>query len=153
MMFGGNSPQHSGNVCRLFDADTGRVAVSRDVKFIDKLYYRSDHAKMALVPHRYDIVLNRLHLSPTPQLGKAGNTAIEQVEREVEDDDGSDPNDSETGTTEEVGENVNEDRNWSEISRLVAEAVSDSNLNRPMGLTEIATQWLGEPTVQPTEQK
>ena len=93
MMFVGNSPQHSGNVCRLFDADTGRVVVSRDVKFIGKLYYRSDQTKTALVPHPNDIVLNRVHLPPTSQLGKASNTAIEQVEREVEDDDGSDPND------------------------------------------------------------
>ena len=37
MMFVGNSPQHFGNVCRLFDADTTRVVVSRDVKFVDKL--------------------------------------------------------------------------------------------------------------------
>ena len=37
---------------------------------------------------------------------------IEQVEREEEDEDeDSDPNYSETGATEEVEENVNEDRN------------------------------------------
>ena len=64
MMFVGNSPQHSGNVCRLFDADTGRVVVSRDVKFIGKLYYRSDQTKTALVPHPNDIVLNRVHPPP-----------------------------------------------------------------------------------------
>ena len=90
-MFVGNSTQHSGNVCRLFNADTGRVVISRDVKFIDKMYYRSDHTQTALVPHANDIVLNRVHLPPTSQLGKAGNMAIEQVEREEEEDDGSAP--------------------------------------------------------------
>ena len=35
----------------------------------------------------------------------------------------------------------------------MAKAVSESNLNRPMGLAESATQWLGEPTVQPTEEE
>ena len=140
MMFVGNSPQHSGNVCRLFDADTGRVVISRDVNFIDKLYYRSDHTPTALVPHTNDIVLNHLHLPPTPQLEKAGKKAIERVEREVKDDDNSGSNDSETDATVGVKENVNKDRNGSEISRIVAEAVSESNMNQPMGLTESATQ-------------
>ena len=108
MIFVGNSPQHSGNVCRLFDADTGRVVTSRDVKLINKLYYRLDCPKTALVPHHNDIVLNRLHLPPTPQLGEAGNKAIEQVERGGEGNDDSDPNELETGATEEVEENEND---------------------------------------------
>ena len=37
MMFVGNSPQHAGNVCRAFGADTCRVIATRDAKFLDKL--------------------------------------------------------------------------------------------------------------------
>ena len=83
---------------------------------------------------------------------KAGNTAITEAEREGEDNDDSHPTESETDTTEEVEENENEDSNRSEIDRSVAEAVRDSTLNRPMGLTESATHWLGEPALQPAEQ-
>ena len=91
MMFVGNSPQHSGNVCRLFDEDTCKVMVFRDVKFINKFYYRSDMSRAALVPHQNDIVLNRMQLPPTPQWGKAGNATIAEVAREDDgNDDGND---------------------------------------------------------------
>ena len=73
------------------------------------------------------------------------------MEREEENDDGNETNDLETGATEEVEGNINEDRNTLEISRVVAEAVRESNLTRPMGLTKSATQWRGETTMQPTE--
>ena len=61
-MFVGNSPQHAGNVCRAFDADTCRVIATRDAKFLDKMFYRSDFTRSTLVPHVNNIVLNRLHI-------------------------------------------------------------------------------------------
>ena len=51
LTFVGNSPQHAGNVCRMFDADTSREIISRDVKFINKMFYCSDMSRTALVSH------------------------------------------------------------------------------------------------------
>ena len=72
--------------------------------------------------------------------------------REGGDNDGSDPTESETDATEEVEGNENEGSNRSEIDRAVAEAIRDSTLNQPMGLTESPTKWLEEPATQPTEE-
>ena len=65
MMFVGNSPQHAGNVCHAFDEDTKRIVATREAKFVNRMYYRSDFTRSGLVPHANDIVLNRLHIPPT----------------------------------------------------------------------------------------
>ena len=65
MTFVGNSPQHAGNECRAFDGDTKREVATRDAKFVNRMYYRSDFTRLGLVPHDNDIVLNRLHIPPT----------------------------------------------------------------------------------------
>ena len=107
LMFVGNSPQHAGDLCRMFDADTSRVLISRDVRFINKMFYRSDLSRTALVGHPNDIILNRMHLHPTPQSG--GNNARTMEELEAGADDEEDPGeDSEDPTEESEGsENTN----------------------------------------------
>ena len=104
-MFVGNSPQHAGNTCRMFDEDTSRVIISRDVKFINKMFYRSDLSRTALVGHPNDIVLNRMHLPPTPQLG--GNNAEANEELEAGTDDEEDPREESEDPEEESEANVN----------------------------------------------
>ena len=96
MMFVGNSPQHAGNVCRAYDDDTKRVVVSRDAKFINRMYYRSDFTRSCLIPHANDIVLNRLHNPPTvavpdedPDPDSAGESSDD--DNEAEDDSSDDP--------------------------------------------------------------
>ena len=77
MMFVGNSPQHAGNVGRAFDADTCRVIATRDAKFLDKMFYRSDYTPSALVPHVNDIVLNRLHIPNNLPIRDEGGDPVE----------------------------------------------------------------------------
>ena len=73
----------------MFDADTSRVIISRDVNFINKMFYRSDLSRTALVAHPNDIILNRKHLPQTPQLG--GNKEQTMEELEIDTDDEGDP--------------------------------------------------------------
>ena len=77
MMFVGNSPQHAGNVCRTFDADTNRVVATRDAKFLSKMFYRSDYTRSELVPHANDIVLNRLHVPHDPPICDGSGDPVE----------------------------------------------------------------------------
>ena len=75
-----NSPQHAGNVCRAFDADTYRVIATRDAKFLNKMFYRSDYSPSALVPHVNDIVLNRIHIPDDPPICDDDGDPVENAD-------------------------------------------------------------------------
>ena len=140
-------------MCRLFDLDTHRVIVSRDARFINKMFFRCDFHPTALVPHPNDIILNRMHLPPTPQLGKAASATIEGNSDNDSDDD---PIESDTDSTvvgTQRGTNADMRGEW---QRTIDEELGRNNglmnqaILQPMGLTVSARRWYGAPYEEPS---
>ena len=123
----------------------------------------SDYSPTALVPHPNDIILNRMHLPPTPQLGKAVSPTIEESS---EDDSDDDPIESDTNSTVmNTQRETNTDRReeWQrtmnvELERNGNELLPQTTL-QPMGMTISTRRWYvapydeptGEPSPSPTE--
>ena len=116
------------------------------------MFFRSDFSPTALVFHPNDIILNRMHLPPTPQLGKAVRPTIEESSEDDRDDDPIESEPDSTETNDQRATNMDTRHEWQrtiedELGRIMHQA----NL-QPMGLNISARRWYGAPYEEPTEE-
>ena len=60
MMYVGASLAHSVDTFRMFDAETKRIHLTRDVKMLKKMFYREDHSVSSDISHPLDITFENL---------------------------------------------------------------------------------------------
>ena len=93
--FLGNSLPHPPNTFRMFDPNTGRVNVTQDVVWMNKMFYREDYEPTTEADHQQDITLTGMmellsihqNYEPDPE---------EQQEPEQHEDESSDTDDDAT---------------------------------------------------------
>ena len=76
MMYVGASMQHSGDTFRMFDPETKRIHMTRDVKMLQKMFYRQDGTISSDQQHPLDTTFENLNIIREEVTGDASTTEV-----------------------------------------------------------------------------